>query len=1553
MQRSLILSLALVLVGAAIPATTLRAQPQLTPAQLAALTPLDPGAVPRHGTFWFLLGPNPGRPYPPLPCPPGDMTNAPIYALDDRHFLVDDSAVDWEARRQQQEIDRALHNLEVQLGLAEPMGTEEGGGPLEPLGYPSNSLWLSISQITNGLAPLTIRGTSEGTLYGIESREALNPTNGWTAEAAFFGAAGQNWTPAGVYLTNRMTTTRFFRAIVYTGDPDEDGLPNWWELQHGLNPNNANSTGAGPDASLDTDGDGYSNVEEYMLGYNPGVADPPRPTVTITASDPSAGEPNSPGAFTINRSGVTTRELTVYFTVAGLARAGFDFESLGDHVTLGVGQSSVAFQVLPVDDNRYEGEEEVTVRLMPGLDYVADTNSVTVIIAENELQPVSVGASWDPVVEGSGTNGMFLFYREGDTRLPLTVNFSLTGTATNGVIYQTLPTWITFAVGSSSTNLTVVLITNNVASGETTCLLSLLPSAAYRIETNGGGAILNFLDDDLPMVNIVAADPDAREAGLNPGRFSVSRTGPTPDPLMVYYRVSGTALMSSQTVTNDYKELSNIISISAGQTNAFIDIIPDQDTNSEPMETVVLILAGHESYAIGNSNSAMVRIDDDEPLSYSTIVKRPSIYQQYGSLSKPGVIEITRKGSALAASYVSCSVTYTNGTPVYQGNYALSGDMMSGQVYFQANQWEATVNLQHQTTDTSPMQLRFAGQIATVPCWGPDHLVYMMVEENDATEGDPGDKARFRVVRGIGTGPPLTVKLRLEGTATYTNDFSTNLQTVVLGQNVNTVWATVEAHSDGVTEGWENIILRFDTSDLSYATYDPNTSDPNRQETYGVLWMREWGTPEPRPAVDTDGDLLNDAFETAWGLNPLVAEDFQADADQDGLSALEEQALGTNPNLADTDIDGVNDFREMARGTNPTNALDVVAANGTVAVRCYVGDNSGSKSETWQLKVGPWSLNNSAPGTVISRTISLEEGTTNTVKLYHLGSTLNPPDLDYYAGLGSGNSAPPAFFVRDPQQLLGQHLDPGDGPAYSNKIATILVPKLELTWTNRGDNLPLDVHTNAINNLLLGKRIFVGAKTPTDSDPRNSVMLQIRSTPPLVGSNVWLRAFDVDDTTAENFDRDGAIDTTGRAGDDNFSDYLNTPKAGLFVASGQATNVVTLNSSGEALVEFRVGMQPGNNYRVAASVFPSNNLSTLQIGSPAGNGFVSADTDTIEGGFNGALSPTLTVWRKLHLEFDSMEAVPTSGPEANLRTGSIATIKANSPVPGQSTIALQQGLPAIQANELENGTLTINSNQFPIIGNYPQTLVIPIPSGSIYIIQDTIIIQGLASAVPVDTACTFTDDDDRFLSTIGLPPALPKDGESTNTVAGIRSVFLPACIYVVDANTEGFNPAKRVPFGLNTTMGIWGAGVFDDVKDLHDSNLFWAHTVTFGYQAAASEDMDPNSEDPLAGITLKKSILFEGGVTGIFVETIRDGATDRFASSQIGNPANYPTLRTDYWNYIFGTVAHEAGHAPGGHSEGSDHAEDALMQKGVNSIDHAVFMPVTIKRLRNATRWSD
>lgn len=65
------------------------------------------------------------------------------------------------------------------------------------------------------------------------------------------------WRPVWDYADVYFDSVRFQSSST---DSDNDGLPDVWEFQHGLNPNDA------ADASLDGDGDGLDNVEEYNAG---------------------------------------------------------------------------------------------------------------------------------------------------------------------------------------------------------------------------------------------------------------------------------------------------------------------------------------------------------------------------------------------------------------------------------------------------------------------------------------------------------------------------------------------------------------------------------------------------------------------------------------------------------------------------------------------------------------------------------------------------------------------------------------------------------------------------------------------------------------------------------------------------------------------------------------------------------------------------------------------------------------------------------------------------------------------------------------------------------------------------------------------------------------------------------------------------------------------------------------------------------------------------------------------------------------------------------------
>ncbi len=111
---------------------------------------------------------------------------------------------------------------------------------------------------------------------------------------------------------------------------------------------------------------------------------------------------------------------------------------------------------------------------------------------------VQVLASVASTSEAGGLPGEVTFVRSGDTPAALSVNYTLSGTASNGLDYVALPGTITFSAGAAFTNVLIVPLVDALAEGPETVVLSLKDSAGYSVGPLRS-ATLTILDANPPQ----------------------------------------------------------------------------------------------------------------------------------------------------------------------------------------------------------------------------------------------------------------------------------------------------------------------------------------------------------------------------------------------------------------------------------------------------------------------------------------------------------------------------------------------------------------------------------------------------------------------------------------------------------------------------------------------------------------------------------------------------------------------------------------------------------------------------------------------------------------------------------------------------------------------------------------------------------------------------------------------------------------------------------------------------------------------------------------------
>ncbi|WP_301951271.1 beta strand repeat-containing protein, partial [Microcystis aeruginosa] len=331
------------------------------------------------------------------------------------------------------------------------------------------------------------------------------------------------------------------------------------------------------------------------------------PSVTLAVSPSSVTEDGTSNLIYIfMRTGDTTNPLTVNYSIGGTATNGSDYTLLPTSVIFEANSAIATVMVDPTADTTVENNETVALTLAAGTGYIIGTTNAVTGTITNDDTSVTLAVSPASVTEDGTTNLIYTFTRSGVTTNSLTVNYSISGTATNGNDYTSIPTSVTFAANATTATVTVDPTADTTVETDETVALTLAAGTGYTIGTPDAvtGTITN---DDLPSITLAISPSSVTEDGTSNLIYTFTRTGDTTNPLTVNYTVEGTA-----TNGNDYTLLPTSVTFAANSATATVTVDPTLDTIVESDETVILTLASGTGYTVGTTTPVTGTINNDD-----------------------------------------------------------------------------------------------------------------------------------------------------------------------------------------------------------------------------------------------------------------------------------------------------------------------------------------------------------------------------------------------------------------------------------------------------------------------------------------------------------------------------------------------------------------------------------------------------------------------------------------------------------------------------------------------------------------------------------------------------------------------------------------------------------------------------------------------------------------------------------------------------------------------------------------------------------------------------
>ena len=556
------------------------------------------------------------------------------------------------------------------------------------------------------------------------------------------------------------------------------------------------------------------------------IYDDDLPTVSMAATDATGSETSSdPLVFTVSRTGPTTAALQVEYSLGGTAHHGTDYAPLAGTLTIPTGQASAVINVYPLDDSIGEPAQTVIITLRSEPKYLISTASATGTITDNDLPLVTLDVTDGDCSEASNS-GTFRVLTTGTGSGNITVNYTVTGTATSGVDHVAMSGTVSVAKANGSANITLTPIQDALFEDAEFVTITLTANAAYVLAPESN-ATMAILDDDQPMVQVSTDDvPSLSEGGT--GTFYISRLGSTTSALTIDFTWAGNATLNS-----DFTATTGSVTIPAGSTGVAVTVTALGDAAVEGTETVVFAITPKPGTYGLRTSSATLYVADAQVASLSRTLgfsgTAGSFPETSGLVNIPVTLSSSAPSTVIVEYAVSASVatgggvdySFTPGTLTFApGQTSLMVPITLNDDLFVEGNEIVTLQLRNALGPARLVTQNYTLYITSDDV-SPEPFVAFASTSSGVTEG-AGVTASIPVTLTRAQLGNVTVDYAVTGgTATLSNDYTGGTGTLTFTPGQTTANLLLPLVNDATYEPAETVTLTL--SNLIGATMGANT----------------------------------------------------------------------------------------------------------------------------------------------------------------------------------------------------------------------------------------------------------------------------------------------------------------------------------------------------------------------------------------------------------------------------------------------------------------------------------------------------------------------------------------------------------------------------------------------------------------------------------------------------------------------------------------------------------------------------------------------------------